>query len=106
MVLTKHVFLHLTTPRLTEKDEGRGKKKRCKWPVQLIFKLVHFVIAVIMMQHQLSVATQVELHIKKSLLYNAAKRPALDAYIYLTCFAYDLFFPTKQLRFIFLSTFF
>lgn len=77
MVLTKHVFLHLTTPRLTEKDEGREKKKRCKWPVQLIFKLVHFVIAVIMMQHQLSVATQVELHIKKVYCIMLQKDPRL-----------------------------
>lgn len=55
-------------------------------------------IAVIMMQDQLHVATVDELHIealkkkvKKSIVW-CCKRPVFGAFIYLTCFAYDLFF--------------
>lgn len=66
--------------------------------MQLIFKVVHFMIAVIMMQDQLHVATVDELHIEalkkkvKKSIVRCCKRPVFGAFIYLTCFAYDLFF--------------
>lgn len=56
-MLTKHVFPHFTVSRLMEEEKMRvGKKVR--GPLQLIFKVVHFLIAVIMMQNQVQVATE------------------------------------------------
>lgn len=52
------------------------REKKVQGPMQLIFKVAHFMIAVIMMQGRLTVAAVDEVHVKassKTLLYNAAK---------------------------------